>query len=344
MTPATNLILFALAILFLGLLFAPRIGLLHLARSYRRDLERIRVEDTLKYLYDREGRGTTAGLAHVADALRVSAARALALVERMQRAGLVQVADGRLLLTTQGLSYALEIIRAHRLWERYLADETGVDPVKWHALAERREHVLTREEADELAKRLGNPRFDPHGDPIPTADGEMPLEPAVLLSQLTEGELGRVVHVEDEPDAVYAQLIALGVYPGMEFRVTARTAERITVESEGRKLDLSQLTAGNVAVARIGDEEEIQLRDARETLAELHAGESALVARISPACRGLERRRLMDLGMIPGTRVEYDRRGLSGGLTSYVVRGTRIALRDEQAQLIAIRQKESVEA
>jgi len=340
MTPAGNLVLFVASLLVLALLFVPRIGFLDLARNYRRDLERIRVEDALKYLYDREGHGTTAGLAHLADALRISPRRAMALVERMQRAGLLDVADGRLLLSSQGLTYALEIIRAHRLWERYLADETGVDPVRWHALADRREHALTPGQAEELAKRLGNPRFDPHGDPIPTADGEMPLEPAVPSSRLAEGDLGRVVHVEDEPDAVYAQLIALGVYPGMEFRVAGRSSERIALESEGRTLEMSQLTAGNVAVSRIGDEEAIQLRDARETLAELHAGETALVARISPACRGLERRRLMDLGILPGTRVGYDRRGLTGGLTSYVVRGTRIALRDEQARLVAIRQKE----
>lgn len=340
MTPATNLIIFSAVLLVLGLAFAPRIGLVELLRTRWRDLARIRVEDALKYLYDREGLGTTAVLAHLADALRLGSGQALTMVERMQRAGLVAVADGRIVLSSQGRTYALEIIRAHRLWERYLADETGVDPVRWHALAEQREHALSPVEADELARRLGNPRFDPHGDPIPTADGEMPKEPAVPLSQLTEGELARVVHVEDEPDAVFAQLIALGVYPGMELRVVGKSQERLKAESDGRTLDLSQLTAANVSVARIEEEEKLQLQEAKETLAELRTGEAALVARISPACRGLERRRLMDLGILPGTRVEYDRRGLTGGLTSYVVRGTRIALRDEQARLIAIRQKE----
>lgn len=340
MTPLTNLLIFSAIFLVLGLLFAPRVGLLQLARGRWRDLERIRAEDALKYLYDREGLGTTAGLAHLSDALRISSRHTMALVERMQRASLVTVADGRILLSPQGRTYALEIIRAHRLWERYLADETGVDPVRWHAIAEQREHALSRGEADELARRLGNPRFDPHGDPIPTADGEMPQEPAIPLSQLTAGELARVTHVEDEPDAVFAQLVALGVYPGMELRVAQRSPERLTIESDGRTLEISQLTAANVSVDRISEDEQHQLQESTETLAELHRGEAALVARISPACRGLERRRLMDLGILPGTRVQYDQRGLTGGLTSYVVRGTRIALRDEQARLIGIRQKE----
>jgi DtxR family Mn-dependent transcriptional regulator len=344
MSPASNLILFLAVLVVVVLLVAPRYGLIHLIRSRWRDLERIQLEDALKYLCDREGRGTTAGLSAMADALRVSSGRGVALVEKMQRAGLVTVLDGRILLSSQGRSYALEIIRAHRLWERYLADETGVDPVRWHALAERREHALTPVETDALARRLGNPRFDPHGDPIPTADGEMPQEPSVSLSQLGEGEMGRVVHVEDEPDAVFEQLVALGLYPGMEVRVTSRSAERIAFDSNGRGLDLSQIAAGNVFVVRISAAERQVLEEARETLVDLGQGETAVVARISPACRGLERRRLMDLGILPGTRVEYDRRGLTGGLTSYVVRGTRIALRDEQAQMITIHQKEQAAA
>lgn len=342
MTPGTNLIVFVAAVAVLVLLLAPRFGLLQFVLGRRRDLERIRLEDALKYLYDREGQGTTAGLSNLADALRVASGRAVALVERMQRAGLAEVVDGRILLSSQGRTYALEIIRAHRLWERYLADETGVDPVRWHALAERREHRLTPEQADELARRLGNPRFDPHGDPIPTPDGSMPLEPAILLTQLGEGDAARVVHVEDEPDAVFGQLVALGVYPGMQLRVIERSAERIAVESEGRRLDMSKIVAANVAIARLSDADEEAARQAHLTLDELRDGEAAVVARISPACRGLERRRLMDLGILPGTRVEHDRRGLTGGLTSYRVRGTRIALRDEQARMISIYQKERV--
>ena len=340
MSPETNLILFAIAAAALVLLLAPRFGLLQFVLGRKRDLERIRLEDALKYLSDREGRGATAGLSSLADSLRITSGRAMTLVERMQRAGLAEVVDGRIVLSSRGRSYALDIIRAHRLWERYLADETGVDPVRWHALAERREHVLTRRETDELSRRLGNPRFDPHGDPIPTPDGEMPREPAVPLPQLQDGEMGRVVHVEDEPDTVFRQLVTLGVFPGMELRVVSRSAERIAFESEGRRLDVSQIAAGNVAVARIGEDEERALEEARATLAELRSGEAAVVARISPACRGLERRRLMDLGILPGTRVEHDRRGLTGGLTSYVVRGTRIALRDEQARMISIYEKQ----
>ena len=339
-TPVTNLVIFAATVLVLVLVFAPRFGLLHAIRSRRRDLERIRLEDALKYAYDREDRGQTATLSRLADLLRISSGQAMALVERMQKAGLATVVDSRIMLTAEGRQYALEIIRAHRLWERYLADETSVDPLKWHALAERREHALTREQAEELSRRLGNPRFDPHGDPIPTAEGELPSEKTIPLSRLETGEYARVVHVEDEPDVVYAQLVALGIYPGMEVLVDAHSDERIMLVADGRRMALAPIVAANVSVQPVSEQEKEAITESRETLADLGDGEAAVVARISQACMGLERRRLMDLGILPGTRVERERRGLTGGLTAYRVRGTRIALRDEQAEMITIQPRD----
>ena len=75
-------------------------------------------------------------------------------------------------LSSEGRSYALRIIRIHRLWEKYLADETGVDEREWHHSAEEFEHKLTPTDADALAAQIGNPVFDPHGDPIPSTDGD----------------------------------------------------------------------------------------------------------------------------------------------------------------------------
>jgi DtxR family Mn-dependent transcriptional regulator len=243
------------------------------------------------------------------------------------------VGDGRILLTDEGARYAVDVIRAHRLWERYLADETGVDPLEWHVRAEEQEHALTREQADALAQRLGNPRYDPHGDPIPTAEGALPAEEAGSLSALEAGERAVVTHVEDEPLAVYAQLVALGVCPGMELRVVEKSDERIVCEADGKRIVLAPLVAGNVTVRGL---EGAAAADGGERLASLEPGETAEVTRISPLCRGLERRRLMDLGLVPGTRIRFERPGLTGGLKAYRVRGAVIALREEQARMIGV--------
>ena len=341
--PFSNLLIFVAVVAFAVALFAPRVGLVSGLRRRKSETRRIRLEDTLKHVFDHEDRGATATLSSVTDGLRISSADALALVENMQNAGLVKVVDGRILLADDGRKYALQVVRAHRLWERYLADETGVAPVRWHAEAERREHKISPEQAEELSRLLGNPRYDPHGDPIPTADGDLPDEAIVPLTQLQAGEYARVVHIEDEPEAVYAQLLALGVYVGMEVRITAREDNRIVAGTDaGKELVLAPIVAGNLSIQRIPEQDAVELSRAGESLASLDEGEAAEVARISRACRGLERRRLMDLGILPGTRIEYDRLGLTGGLTAYRVRGTVIALREEQAAMISIHNRERV--
>jgi len=335
--PLLNLALFALATALAAAVFWPTHGLIARARRHRQLAGRILLEDALKHVYHQDKRGVPCTLASLGGALEIGAQRAVALVTRMQDARLLRVSDGRILLTSDGARYAVDVIRAHRLWERYLADETGVDPLEWHALAEEQEHALTREQADELATRLGNPRYDPHGDPIPTAEGAMPSHDTLQLSALKPGERAMVTHIEDEPQPVYAQILALGIYLGMEIRVDERADGGITCEADGRTIVITPLAAGNVTIRRI---EGAPAADGGERLAALAPGESAEVTSISPACRGLERRRLMDLGLVPGTRIHFERRGLMGGLSAYRVRGAVIALREEQTQVIGIRRLE----
>ncbi len=332
--PLLNLIVFVLGGALAAAVFWPGRGLFARGRRSRRLASRAALEDALKHVYNHEVRNDTCTLASVAGALEIPSARALALVQRMQSAGLLRALDGRILLSEDGRRYALEVIRAHRLWERYLADETGVDPVEWHARAEKKEHVLSPEDANALAERLGNPSFDPHGDPIPTADGAVAPEAVIPLSSLAPGERAVVTHLEDEPQVVFAQIVALGIYVGMEVRMDARTEQRVVFDADGRKIVLAPLLAGNVSIRRIGAGE--AENEDTTSLAVLREGESAEVVRLSPACRGIERRRLMDLGIVAGTRIAYERRGLTGGLAAYRVRGTLIALREEQARMIGV--------
>ena len=341
MTPLANLIVFFLGAALLTAVLLPGRGYLARGRRGRQLARRVVLEDALKHVYNHDAAGRTSTLESLAGALEISASNAVSLVSRMQEVGLARVADGRILLTDDGRRYALDVIRAHRLWERYLADETGVDPLEWHERAERKEHKMTREEADALAARLGNPRFDPHGDPIPTAEGAIYDEDVVRLTSLEPGARAVVTHVEDEPHVVYAQLVALGVCPGMEIRVDSKTEQRIAVDGDGRRFLLAPLVAENVSIRRLDDAPE-PAAGTMETLASLSAGEFAEVVRLSPACRGLERRRLMDLGVVPGTRVGLERRGLTGGLSAYRVRGTVIGLREEQARMIGVTRRERV--
>jgi DtxR family Mn-dependent transcriptional regulator len=240
-------------------------------------------------------------------------------------------------LTAEGRSYALRVIRVHRLWERFLADRTGVAESQWHHQADRKEHHLTPEQVEHLSAELGHPVFDPHGDPIPTPEGEMPARQGVPLSALDAGATARVVHVEDEPDTVYAQLVAARLYPGITIRVLEKTRDRLRIEADLQEHILAPVVASNLTVQPIGDALDARAPDRR--LSSLCIGQEALVVDISPACRGIERRRLLDLGVVPGTRVRAELESAGGDPTAYRIRGAMIALRKDQADLIYVRSR-----
>ena len=140
MDPLTSLIVVLAALTLAVVLFWPATGL---AWRWRRGLaasDRVEVEDALKHLWDGEYRQRPATLESLAGALGLSGRAAAELVDRLGRLDLLHHDDAALHLTADGRREALRVIRIHRLWERYLADETGLDAREWHAHAERREH------------------------------------------------------------------------------------------------------------------------------------------------------------------------------------------------------------
>jgi Mn-dependent DtxR family transcriptional regulator len=184
--PAVALSLFALGAGVVALIAWPRRGLIARALRISRMTERVWLEDALKQIRQMEEGARPATIEALAGALEVGRAHAMRLVEHLAEQGLALSDDGRLSLTPAGRDYALRMVRTHRLLERYLADQTGVAPAEWHEEAERREHRLTAAETERLSATLGHPRFDPHGDPIPTSTGELPVRADRPLSAFPE--------------------------------------------------------------------------------------------------------------------------------------------------------------
>lgn len=336
--PRLALALFFGALLLGAALFWPTAGLWHRLVRRMRTGERESLEDALKHLYKAERRGAAPSLESVAGSLGVPLAQAARIVESLGDRGLVEP-SGALALTAEGRAYALQVIRTHRLWERYLADRTGTAPSDWHARAEMREHEITPAQADRIAASLGHPRYDPHGDPIPTASGEIPDPEGTPLPYLAEGDWATVIHVEDEPRALYHRLAAAGISPGLRLRVLDAGSGRMTVEYDGRQQQFDLATAGNVTVVA-GDAPRTMAEPESEhyrTLEDLEAGEDAEVIGLSPACQGIQRRRLLDLGVVPGTRVRAELVSPGGDPTAYDVRGALIALRRDQQRWVRVR-------
>ena len=341
MNPLLALLVLAAVIALAALVAWPDRGWLWRLRSGWRILRRTRTEDALKHLFDCEYQGRQATHQSLVGVLGLGGRGSTELLARMERLGLLVSTEGGFRLTAEGRSEALRVIRIHRLWERYLADETGLEPERWHPEAERREHRTSAEQAEALSVRLGHPPFDPHGDPIPTEEGDLPPRAGRTLTDFTVGDEVEVVHVEDEPAAVYAQLVAEGVHPGMKLRVISVAPERIRFEADLDEVVLAPVIAANifaVPVAEEGSDESPVTTDATGTLSDVTVGEQALVVGFSRFCRGMERRRLLDLGLLPGTLVAPKMASPSGDPVAYRVRGAVIALRRSQAEQIQVRQ------
>jgi DtxR family Mn-dependent transcriptional regulator len=317
----------------LTLLVWPNGGLLGRWLRMRQADSRILIEDALKHIQKAGIKNQPSTIESISGVLEISPNQAATLLEEMKSRELVKFQGGKVLLTNTGQEYALHIIRAHRLWEHYLAEETGFAADEWHAQADHYEHSLSPEEASALSSQLGNPTHDPHGDPIPTADGDLVPHGGHPLTDLEPNEDAVIVHLEDEPEAISAQLLAEGLYPGMEVHILERTPQRIRFWANGSEHLLAPIVAANISVRSIPAIQAAPKTKAR-TLRSLDVGSSAVVQGISPRCRGAERRRLLDLGLVPGTKIEAEMISPSGDPTAYRVRDTLIALRTEQADLI----------
>jgi DtxR family Mn-dependent transcriptional regulator len=321
----------------------PRRGLLARWRETLRLEERSRREDALKHILKREANGETPTLEGIAGALQISTNTAAALLGELELGGLISYDEGAPRLRPPGRELAVHVVRAHRLWESYLADATGVAEAEWHGLAERQEHLLSQQQAKELAAQLGHPTHDPHGDAIPDEQGDLNADAGQPLNKVPLHSPVLLTHIEDEPDAIYAQLAAQGLRPGMKAVVVEKSPHGIRFRADGAEHVLSPLHANNVFCAPL-PEVSVEQLFAEEYLAGLKRGERARVVGLTPACRGAERRRLLDLGFVPGSVIEVDMASPMGDPVAYRVRGATIALRREQAGLVRIARQQELAA
>lgn len=337
--PGIALLVFGALVLLAAGLFWPRVGLVVRLRRMSDLSERVLLEDALKHVYTCRSMGRECSLESLAGQLEVSTGRAADLLSLLAGSGLVRNEPGGPRLTDGGRESALRLVRTHRLWERYLADRTGVPAGEWHEEAERMEHTLSAEEAEELAARLGHPAWDPHGDPIPTAGGELPVVERLSLAGSDPGTTVEIVHLEDEPRVIYDALLDDGLDLGTRLEVVARSDREVTIRSRGREWHLDVVVARNVTVRTLpaGERADAPIT----TLLDVPPGGRARVVGLSPACQGSQRRRLLDLGVVRGTEVEAAFRSAMGDPVAYRIRGALIALRREHAEWVRV---EAVEA
>lgn len=188
----------------------------------------------------------------IAALMQTSAASVTDMLKRLSDKQLITYEKYRgVQLTKEGNRLATALIRKHRLWEVFLVDKLGFAWDEVHELAEQLEHVQGNDLVNRLDAFLGHPKFDPHGDPIPDADGRWTFRKQSPLATLQPGDRGVVTGVDDHSTTFLQYLDQLGLTLGAELELLERFPydQSVRVRTrDGRELILSEKVTQNLFV------------------------------------------------------------------------------------------------
>jgi DtxR family Mn-dependent transcriptional regulator len=180
------------------------------------------VEDYLKTIYELQCQEGTVSTTSLAKEMDVTAASATGMIKKLAKLMLVSYEPYQgVELTEAGEKIALEVLRHHRLIERYLSEALGVPWDQVDEEAEKLEHILSDELENRMDAFLGYPKTDPHGAPIPSPDGQILPSSNLRLSDLAPGQKAVIAEVSDHDPEMLRYLGELGLFPQVEVTVTA---------------------------------------------------------------------------------------------------------------------------
>lgn len=225
------------------------------------------VEDYLKAIYKLHN-GAAVSTTEIARSLGVSAASVTNMVKKLAQNGFLAHKSYRgVKLTEAGEKIALEIIRHHRLLETYLREIMGYGWEQMHTEAERLEHHISEEFEARLDEMLGFPTHDPHGDPIPTLDGQISILDGTPVSGFRTGDRVRILSIPDEDPDLLKRLEAAELLPGAEIGILEDSGERraLTVRIKENEVSLEIETAEKIIGERIDPDSQDSVVDRKHT-------------------------------------------------------------------------------
>ncbi len=194
------------------------------------------VEDYLKAIYRLSPQGRPAATSEIAQRLELSPASVSGMVKRLSEQGLLEhIPYKGVQLTPDGRRAALRMLRRHRLIEAYLVAFLGFSWDTVHDEAERLEHAVSDTLVDRMAAVLGHPTVDPHGDPIPTSEGDILELASTPLAEVPAGATVVVRQVEEGQPERLRYIASIGLRPGVEVTVMDHQPFQgpITISVEG---------------------------------------------------------------------------------------------------------------
>ncbi|WP_235297510.1 metal-dependent transcriptional regulator [Portibacter marinus] len=211
-------------------------------------------ENYLKAIYkiaekDKKPAGTNA----IAKEMDTSAASVTDMLKRLSEKGLINYQKYKgVSLSTKGSKIATNLIRKHRLWESFLVKKLDFTWDKVHDIAEQMEHIKSEELVNRLDEFLGFPKFDPHGDPIPNADGKFTLRVQVLLSLLRKNDKAKVIGVKEHDNDFLRYLNSKNIQLGSELYIREKNDydKSMIVEIDGEKVTLTEKVTKQIYVKK----------------------------------------------------------------------------------------------
>ena len=156
----------------------------------------------------------------ISEEMETRAASVTDMIRRLSEKGYVAYEKYRgVKLNPTGLKTAVKVLRKHRLWESFLVDKLHFSWDQVHPIAEQLEHIQSDELVDKLDAFLNYPKFDPHGDPIPSADGKYTLRNQKILCQCDKGFIGAVVGVKEHSKAFLQYLDTIKISLGTKIHI-----------------------------------------------------------------------------------------------------------------------------
>ena len=213
-------------------------------------------ENYLKAIYKiSEKSGRNASTNAIAQAMQTSAASVTDMIKRLSEKELINYEKYKgVTLTDSGNKIATSLIRKHRLWEVFLVENLKFSWDEVHEIAEQLEHIKSDDLIERLDDFLDHPKFDPHGDPIPDAEGNFTFRKQILLSELAPGEQGVIVGVQEHSPKFLQYLDQMKLVLGVNIKLIERfeydESVKVLLNNRGKQITLSKKVTQNLYVQR----------------------------------------------------------------------------------------------
>ena len=190
----------------------------------------------------------------IADEINTSAASVSDMLKKLQEKKLIKYQKYKgLELSKKGYNLAISIIRKHRLWETFLVNKLAFDLSEVHDIAEQLEHIKSTELINKLDAYLNYPKFDPHGEPIPTQTGRIPTSNTTVLNKLKIGSKGTVMGVTLDEKPFLDYLTQLNISIGTKIKLLEKIGfdQSLNIKIENQTFHISKNVAEHLLIKKL---------------------------------------------------------------------------------------------